>query len=132
MKYETVEQLVKKRKGYKYLHKGGKSPYQGYSYTLRKGKLFVCAHLNTNELDSCGAGWNLASLPWILGDCRWLAEAKIAEFSIPEGATIVVPKNSTGKFRTNEIVYERQHNPKDLFPRWNLLGLDDKPRCGGE
>ena len=117
MKYETVEQLVKRRKGYKYLLSNGESPYQGYKYILRKGKVFVCNDLNTNPHSDCGAGWNLATLPWILGSCDPIASTKIVEFSIPKDATIVVPDGTTGKFRTDKMVYERQHSPKDLFPQ---------------
>ncbi|MCK9599633.1 MAG: hypothetical protein M0R06_11375 [Sphaerochaeta sp.] len=118
-KFETVEQLVKKRKGYKYLLPDGTSPYQHFVYDLSIGKRYT-TDLDTNRLSDCGKGWNLATLEWILNDTRILDKI-IVEFSIPKGGKIIVPKGSRGKFRTNDVVIKRVWNPEELFPEIKVV-----------
>ena len=113
-KFETVEQLVKKRKGYKYLLPDGTSPYQHFVYDLSIGKRYT-TDLDTNRFSDCGKGWNLATLEWILNDTRILDKI-IVEFFIPKEGKIIVPKGSCGKFRTNDVVIKRVWNPEELFP----------------
>jgi len=72
----------------------------------------------------CGKGFNLATLDWILSDCSFLLDAIIVEFCIPPEGKIIVPRNSTGKFRTDIIKYKKTHKPEDLFPQ--LKGLKKK------
>jgi len=114
MKLETLQELVKARKGYKHLSKDRTSPYQDYKYVFRKGKIFN-GKLNRNANTECGIGWHLATLDWILNDTN-IFNKIIVEFSIPEKAEIIVPYKSEGKFRTNIIKYEKIWNPEDLFP----------------
>ena len=114
MMYETVDELVKARKGYKYLTKDRTSPYQGYKYIFRKRKIFK-ADLDQNRNKDCSEGWNLATLKWILSETNILDKI-IVEFSIPDDATIIVPNNSSGKFRTDIVRYEKIHQIKNLFP----------------
>jgi hypothetical protein len=114
VQFETLEELIAKRKGYKYLNKDGTSPHQGYKYNLRKKK-FVCDSLDEDTSRDCAAGWNLATLQWISND-KQIMDKIIVEFSIPPEAKIIVPKNSSGKFRTDIIIKERVWKPKDLFP----------------
>ncbi len=123
MKFETLDELVQKRKGYKYLNKDNTSPYQNFKYNFEKEKIFrteVDTDLNTN----CGKGWNLATLNWILKDCSDLFNSNIIEFNIPLKAKIIVLNNSEGKFRTSTIEYVKTHNPLDLFPK--IKEIQDK------
>ena len=118
MKFESLDELIKRRKGYKYLNKDRTSPYQHHKYVFRKSKMFRCGHLNENPMEDCGAGWNLATLQWILGDSSQLfTDQIIVEFSIPPEAKIIVPQNSIGKFRTDIVRFEKIHDPKNLFPQ---------------
>lgn len=112
---ETLEELVKKRKGYKYLKKDRYSPYQNYKYNLKNKKEMVCLDLNTDVSEDCGAGWNLATLKWIANNCLKL-DGMILECTIPDEAKIDVPKNSDGKFRTNIIKIKKVHKIHELFP----------------
>ena len=120
---ETLEELVKARKGYKYLHQNRISPYQNYKYIFRKGKIFYCNNLDTNISNDCGAGWNLATFDWILNETNILDKI-IVEFSIPSEATLIVPENSNGKFRTDIIKYEKQHKIGTIFPE--IINILDK------
>ena len=115
MDFETVEELVKQRKGYKYLNKDRTSPYQEYKYVFRKDKVFRCDNLDTDRENSCGSGWNLATLKWILDDTN-IFNKIIVEFSIPNDANIIIPNGSNGKFRTDIIKYEYMWKPIELFP----------------
>ena len=118
--YESVEELAKQRKGYKYLNKDRTSPYQYYKYDFRK-KTFKTGNLDTDTSSECGAGWSLATLDWILNDTN-VIDKIIVEFSIPEEAKIIIPKNSSGKFRTDIIKYEKVHSLKNIFPEvYDLL-----------
>ncbi len=115
MKYETIEELVRQRRGYKYLDSDGVSPYRDYKYSLTPGVVLE-TDLDTDTDVECGRGWSLATLPWILRDCNYLSSAIIAEFSIPNDAIIVVPCDGDGKFRTNKIVFTKKHSIDSLFP----------------
>ena len=121
--YETLVELVQARKGYKYLTKNKTSPYQNFKYDFRK-KIYRTERLDQNINMECGKGFNLATLDWILSDCSFLLDAIIVEFCIPPEGKIIVPRNSTGKFRTDIIKYKKTHKPEDLFPQ--LKGLKKK------
>ena len=111
---ETLQELVEQRRGYKYLTKDGKSPYQEYQYDMKSRKVMV-TKLNTNLRDACGEGWNLATLKWIADNCLKL-EGVIIECSIPKDAQIIVTTNSDGKFRTDKIKIKKVHSIESLFP----------------
>jgi hypothetical protein len=110
----TVEELVKKRIGYKYLDANGESPYQHYKYDLTSKTQMVTA-LDSDETHDCGEGWNLATLRWIADNCLNL-DGIIIECSIPQKAKIIVPKNSTGKFRTDIIKIKKVYKIESLYP----------------
>jgi hypothetical protein len=112
---ETLEQLVAERRGYKYLSEKGVSPYQHYKYDLKSRKQMKSGELDHDEDNSCGEGWNLATLKWIADNCMKL-DGVIVECSIPQKAVIVVPKESDGKFRTDIIKIEKVHSIEGLFP----------------
>jgi hypothetical protein len=112
-KYESVEQLISERRGYKYLNINNISPYQFYYYDLVPGKLFE-TEIDTNIRQNCGKGWNLATLDWILNNQN-IFTGKIVEFIIPEEALIIVSNNNEGKFRTNKIIYKEEINLKEKF-----------------
>jgi len=114
MIFETLDELVKARKGYKYLNKDRTSPYQGYKYVFRKRKIFK-SQLDKNVSEDCGEGWNLATLGWIFENTNVLDKI-IVEFSIPDNAEIIVPSGTSGKFRTNIIRYEKIHRVENLLP----------------
>ena len=111
---ETLEELVEQRRGYKYLTKDGKSPYQNYKYDLKCRKQLK-THLNPNPECNCGEGWSLATLKWIANNCMKL-DGIIVEYEIPKKAKIVVPENSDGKFRTDIIKIKKVHSVESLFP----------------
>ena len=119
LNFETLEELVQQRKGYKFLRKDRTSPYQKYKYVFRKRKVFKLPieQLNKDINTECGVGWNLATLPWILANDSNVLNSLVIEFSIPEQAEIIVPTNSNGKFRTDIIRYEKIHKPGELFPQ---------------
>ena len=114
MKFETIEELVEQRRGYKYLNKDRISPYQNYKYDLRRR--LVVDRLDEDINKDCGAGWNLATLDWILRDTNVLNKI-IVEFEIPPEGKIIVPIGSRGKFRTDIIKKKRIWNPEELFPQ---------------
>jgi len=120
MGHETLQELVKKRKGYKFLKKDRLSPYQNYKYVFRKDKVFR-TKLDKNTANNCGEGWNLATLDWILKNSSNILNQVIVEFSIPEDADIIIPVNSDGKFRTDTIKYEKLYAPEKLFPKLKEL-----------
>jgi hypothetical protein len=122
-RFETLKQLVEKRKGYKYLNKDWTSPYQCYKYNSRQ-KIFKSDELDEDLSIDCGKGFNLATLGWILKDCRHLTDKLIVEYSIPPEAKIVVPTGSTGKFRTNIIHKKKSYSITDLVPEIKNI-LDD-------
>ena len=115
MEFETLEELVKQRKGYKCLSKDGRSPYQEFSYDLSNKKEMINLDLDENINNDCGPGWNLATLKWIADECLKL-DGIILECSIPKRGKIIVPKNSNGKFRTDIIKIKKVHKVPDLFP----------------
>jgi len=112
---ETLEQLVKERRGYKYLSKSGVSPYQNYQYDLNSRKQMKANELDHDENNECGEGWNLATLKWIADNCMKV-DGIIVECSIPKSAIIVVPEDSDGKFRTDIIKIKKIHSIESLFP----------------
>jgi hypothetical protein len=112
---ETLEQLVAERRGYKYLSKTGVSPYQNYQYDLKSKKQMKAGELDHDVNNECGFGWNLATVKWIADNCM-KADGVLVECSIPPKATIIVPKNSDGKFRTDIIKIKKIYSVEDLFP----------------
>ena len=114
MKNETLQELVAQRRGYKYLDSNGISPYQNYTYDL-KGRRIIVTELDTDPKNSCGPGWNLATLKWIANNCLKL-DGIIVECNIPKTARIVIPDESNGKFRTDKIKIKKVHKVDSLFP----------------
>jgi len=115
IKFETVEELVQQRRGYKYLRPNLTSPYQGHQYSFASQQIMVANALNENPHDECGAGWNLATIPWILNHCN-IFNHIIVEFTIPKPAKIIIPENSSGKFRTDKIKYKKTIHIEDKIP----------------
>jgi hypothetical protein len=115
MKFETLEELIEQRRGYKYLNKDKTSPYKNFKYDFRK-KRFETNDLDTRLSEDCGAGFNLATIPWILKDSKNILDQIIVEFSIPPEATIIIPDGSSGKFRTNVIIKQKVFHITDIIP----------------
>ena len=113
MKFETLEELVEQRKGYKYLNKDYTSPYQGFQYNKRK-RIFKTDDLDEDPNEDCGAGFNLATLDWILGDSNQLLNQIIIEYSIPPEAKIIVPKKLSQKERElfQQLAQNSSFNPR--------------------
>ena len=116
MKFETLEELVEQRRGYKYLNKDFTSPYKGFKYDKRK-HIFKTDDLDEDLLNDCGSGFNLATLDWILNDSHNLLNQVIIEFEIPKEAKIIVPHNSNGKFRTNIIKKKKVYKLEYFLPQ---------------
>ena len=113
-KFETLEELVAARKGYKYVNKDGESPYQHHRYDLKSRKQMV-TKLDASLTEDCGEGWNLATTKWIADNCMRL-DGIIMECEIPKRATIIVPHKTNGKFRTDIIKIKKIHTVESFFP----------------
>ena len=114
--YILLDQPGKVR-AYKLVDKNGYGPYRN-EIQYRTGQTYE-AEINPDENEQCGAGINLATLPWCMSEWRPGYRILIAEFSIKDPATdICIPVASDGKFRVRkcEIVGE-----KDL----KELGLEE-------
>ncbi|MFA5385413.1 MAG: hypothetical protein WC364_12295, partial [Eubacteriales bacterium] len=115
MGYESLEELVEQRKGYKFLSVDGVSPYKNYQYNLKCKRHLRAGNLNEDPHEDCGAGWNLATIKWIADNCLKL-NGVIVECEIPKKAKIIIPINSHGKFRTDIIKFKKIHRIETLFP----------------
>jgi len=111
---ETLEELVKQRRGYKFLDQDGRSPWQGFIYDLTNRKQMV-TDLNEDVTNTCSCGWNLATIGWIKNHCLRI-DGVIVECTIPKKARIIVPEESTGKFRTDIIKIKKVTPVTDFFP----------------
>lgn len=114
--YILLDQPGKVR-AYKLVDKNGYGPYRN-EIQYRTGQTYE-AEINPDENEQCGAGINLATLPWCMSEWQPGYRILIAEFTIKDPATdICIPVASDGKFRVRkcEIVGE-----KDL----KELGLEE-------
>ena len=105
---------VGKIRAYKLVTARGTGPYIG-GITYEKGKTYEVPDADTDPLNDCGAGINLATLPWCIANWRSGHRILIAEFSAKDIAAIPL---SDGKFRVKKakIVGEKDCAALGLAP----------------
>ena len=102
-----------KVRAYKLVDKNGYGPYRN-EIQYRTGQTYE-AEINPDENEQCGAGINLATLPWCMSEWRPGYRILIAEFSIKDPATdICIPVASDGKFRVRKCQIVGEKDLKEL------------------
>jgi uncharacterized protein YjbI with pentapeptide repeats len=93
-------------RAYKLVKADGIGPYNG-GITYEIGGAYKVANADTDETKQCGAGINLATLPWCLREWQDGYRILVAEFTAADIAAI--PYNTDGKFRVHrcKIVAEK-------------------------
>ena len=108
---------VGKIRAYKLTKPDGSGPtYPGLTYEV--GKTVKAADANTDPDDHCGAGVNLATLPWCLSQWRPGYRIFVCEFTRADIAAI--PTATDGKFRVHRCKAVREI-PAEQIAEW--LGL---------
>ena len=108
---------VGKIRAYKLTKPDGSGPtYPGLTYEV--GKTVKAADANTDPDNQCGAGVNLATLPWCLSQWRPGYRIFVCEFTRADIAAI--PTATDGKFRTHRCKVVREI-PAEQIAEW--LGL---------
>ena len=108
---------VGKIRAYKLTRADGSGPtYPGLTYAV--GETVEAADANTDPDDHCGAGVNLATLPWCLSQWRPGYRIFVCEFTRADIAAI--PTATDGKFRVHRCKAVREI-PAEQIAEW--LGL---------
>ncbi len=93
---------------YKFLNFDYTSPYKNFQYELGEEYEFEG---DTDELQECGAGGNVATLAWCLRN-KQNAEQIMVEVSFKAKDICAIPFATDGKFRVNKFKIEREWEPK--------------------
>ena len=102
-----------KVRAYKLVNKNGYGPYRN-EIQYRTGQTYE-AEINPDENEQCGAGINLATLPWCMSGWQPGYRILIAEFTIKDPATdICIPIASDGKFRVRKCKIVGEKDLKEL------------------
>ena len=110
--YILLDQPGKVR-AYKLVDKNGYGPYRN-EIQYRTGQTYE-AEINPDENEQCGAGINLATLPWCMSEWQPGYRILIAEFTIKDPATdICIPIASDGKFRVRKCKIVGEKDLKEL------------------
>ena len=110
---------VGKIRAYKLTRADGSGPtYPGLTYAV--GETVEAADANTDPDDHCGAGVNLATLPWCLSQWRPGYRIFVCEFTRADIAAI--PTATDGKFRVHSCKVVREIAAEQIA-EW--LGHDD-------
>ena len=105
---------VGKIRAYKLTKPDGSGPtYPGLTYEV--GKTVKAADANTDPDNQCGAGVNLATLPWCLSQWRPGYRIFVCEFTRADIAAI--PTATDGKFRTHRCRVVREI-PEETIEEW--------------
>ena len=108
---------VGKIRAYKLTKPDGSGPtYRGLTYEV--GKTVKAADANTDPDDHCGAGVNLATLPWCLS--QWQPGYRIFVCEFTRADIAAIPTATDGKFRTHRCKAVREI-PAEQIAEW--LGL---------
>ena len=108
---------VGKIRAYKLTKPDGTGPtYPGLTYEV--GKTVKAADANTDSGDHCGAGVNLATLPWCLS--QWQPGYRIFVVEFTRADIAAIPTATDGKFRTHRCKVVREI-PAEQITEW--LGL---------
>lgn len=87
---------IGKIRAYKLVNERNEGPYRG-GIRYEKGKEYEVKDANTNVNEDCGAGINVATLPWVLREWHKGYRVLVVEFAAKDIAAI--PTASDGKFR---------------------------------
>ena len=108
---------VGKIRAYKLTRADGSGPtYPGLTYAV--GETVEAADANTDPDDHCGAGVNLATLPWCLS--QWQPGYRIFVCEFTRADIAAIPTATDGKFRTHRCKVVREI-PAEQIAEW--LGL---------
>jgi hypothetical protein len=89
-----------KLRAWKFLHRGGTSPYQNHPYEV--GKSYSTSDFSTDERGACDKGLNVATLQWCLRNSD--AEDNVfIEVEFRAGDIVAVPFATDGKFRVKKL-----------------------------
>ncbi len=101
-----------KIRAYKLVKENGSGPFTG-GIRYEVGKTYKVKYANCDPSQACGAGINLATLPWCLKEWRKGYRVLLAEFTATDIAAIPV---RDGKFRVHrcKIVREVEIDPVTL------------------
>jgi len=105
---------------YKLTNSAGVGPYNG-GITYEVGKEYSVDNADTDEACDCGAGINLADLPWCMSHWQLGYRIFVAEFAAEDVACI--PIGSDGKFRVKRcvIVSEKDLSSLGLLPESGII-----------
>ena len=105
---------VGKIRAYKLTKPDGSGPtYPGLTYAV--GEIITAEDANTDPDNQCGAGVNLATLPWCLSQWRPGYRIFVCEFTRADIAAI--PTATDGKFRTHRCRVVREI-PEETIEEW--------------
>ena len=105
---------VGKIRAYKLTKPDGSGPtYRGLTYEV--GKTVKAADANTDPDDHCGAGVNLATLPWCLS--QWQPGYRIFVCEFTRADIAAIPTATDGKFRTHRCRVVREI-PEETIEEW--------------
>ena len=111
---------VGKIRAFKLVSKDGKSPIHSNRIKYVVGKSVEVKNADTDPKNSCAAGINLATLPWVLRNANQESRVFVCEFTRKDIACI--PHASDGKFRVHrcdvvaELDLEREVYAHDAKP----------------
>ena len=109
-----LREQVGKIRAYKLVTADLKSPIQTDSPITYEIGSIVQAEADTDEARDCGAGINLATLPWCLNEHREGRRILVCEFTAKDIAAI---PNADGKFRVHKAKVVKELDLTELFER---------------
>ena len=109
-----LREQVGKIRAYKLVTADLKSPIQTDSPITYEIGSTVQAKADTDEARDCGAGINLATLPWCLNEHRDGYRILVCEFTAKDIAAI---PNADGKFRVHKAKVIRELDLTEMFER---------------
>jgi hypothetical protein len=109
-----LREQVGKIRAYKLVTHDLKSPMRTDSPITYEVGSTVQAKADTNEARDCGAGINLATLPWCLNEHRDGYRILVCEFTAKDIAAI---PNADGKFRVHKAKVVKELDLTELFER---------------
>jgi len=109
-----LREQVGKIRAYKLVTADLKSPIHSENPITYEIGSTVQAEADTNEARDCGAGINLATLPWCLNEHREGHRILVCEFTAKDIAAI---PNADGKFRVHKAKVVKELDLTEMFER---------------
>ena len=109
-----LREQVGKIRAYKLVTADLKSPIHSENPITYEIGSTVQAEADTNEAKDCGAGINLATLPWCLNEHRDGRRILVCEFTAKDIAAI---PNADGKFRVHKAKVVKELDLTEMFER---------------